>query len=314
MNELFNWLKDSDPSVQYRLERDILNASNHVLTDIQATMLDHGWGYDLMSYQKADGYWNGYYSPKWISSHYTLQTLRCLNYPKTLSIKFAINRILNEEKCKDGGISPSRTHNESDCCVNGMFLNIACYYHAQINDLKSVIDYLILAKIEDGGFNCSFNRHKVHHSAFNSTLCVIEGLWEYEKQGYTYRIDEVKQLRKDAEEFLLIHQLYISDKTSKIIDERYCSTHFPYYWRYDLLRVLEYFADSKHPYDIRFENALKWLESRHKEYRWNVNAHYSGLTYFTMEKAGKPSKMITIKALNVLHYFNRINLESIIKK
>jgi len=72
-------------------------------------------------------------------------------------------------------------------------------------------------------------------------------------------------------------------------------------------------VNSNHPYDIRLENALKWLESKHKNYRWNVNAHYSGLTYFTMEKAGKPSKMITIKALHVLHYFNRINLESILK-
>lgn len=314
MNELFNWLKDSDPSVQFRLEKDLLNSSHQVLIDIQARMLNQGWGHDLLSFQKIDGYWEGYYSPKWISTHYTLQTLRCLNFPKTESIQIAINRIINEEKCKDGGISPSRLHNESDCCVNGMFLTIACYYHANINELKSMIDYLILAQINDGGFNCSFNRHKVKHSAFNSTLCVIEGLWEYEAQGYTYRIDEVKRIRNEAEEFLLVHQLYISDKTYKIIDERYCSTHFPYYWRYDLLRVLEYFSDSNHPYDKRLENALKWLESKHKEYRWNVNAHYSGLTYLTMEKAGKPSKMITIRALKVLHYFNRLNLESIFKK
>ncbi|HET6785692.1 MAG TPA: hypothetical protein VFH18_06685 [Erysipelotrichaceae bacterium] len=314
MNELFNWLKDSDLSIQYRLEKDLLKSPQTVLTDIQTKMLEGGWGYELLTYQKEDGYWEGYYSPKWISTHYTLQTLRCLNYPKTLSIKYAINRILKEEKCKDGGISPSRLHNESDCCVNGMFLTIACYYHANINDLKSMIDYLILAQINDGGFNCSFNRHKVHHSAFNSTLCVIEGLWEYENQGYDYRIDDVKKLRKEAEEFLLHHQLYISDKTNQIIDERYCSTHFPYYWRYDLLRVLEYFVDSNHTYDKRLENALIWLESKHKEYRWNVNAHYSGLTYFTMEKAGKQSKMITIRALKVLHYFNRINIKSIIKK
>jgi len=313
MNELFNWLKDSDLSIKYRFERDILNSSQDDLLKIQLKMLNHGWGHDLMSFQKDDGYWEGYYSPKWISTHYTLQTLRCLNYPKTDSIVLAINRILNEEKCKDGGISPSVHHNESDCCVNGMFLNIACYYHAHIDELKSMIDYLILAQISDGGFNCSFNRHNVIHSAFNSTLCVIEGLWEYEKQGYTYRIDEVMKLRNEAEEFLLLHQLYISDKTNRIIDERYCSTHFPYYWRYDLLRALEYFVDSNHPYDKRFENALKWLESRHKEYRWNMNAHYSGLTYFTMEKAGKPSKMITLKALNVLYYYNRINLDSLFR-
>lgn len=124
MNELFNWLKDSDLSIQFRLEKEILKSTQTVLSKIQTKMLARGWGHDLMSFQKTDGYWEGYYSPKWISTHYTLQTLRCLNYPKTDSIKYAINRILVEEKCKDGGS------------------------------------------------NCSFNRNKVYHSAFNSTLCV----------------------------------------------------------------------------------------------------------------------------------------------
>jgi len=94
MNELFNWLRDSDLSIQYCLEKDLLKSPQTVLSNVQTKMLERGWGYDLLTYQKVDGYWDGYYSPKWISTHYTLQTLRCLNYPKTLSIKFAINRIL----------------------------------------------------------------------------------------------------------------------------------------------------------------------------------------------------------------------------
>ena len=97
---------------------------------MQEEMLITGWGHDLISYQKQDGYWRGYYSPKWIFTYYSLQTLMCLNYPKTDTILFAVNRILIKEKCKDGGKSPSVTHIESDCCVNGMMFAIACYYHA----------------------------------------------------------------------------------------------------------------------------------------------------------------------------------------
>ena len=301
-------IHQSDPSVQYRYHRDILKSDIKVLETIQQEMLKHGWGHTLMSFQMDDAYWTGYYSPKWISTHYTLQTLRCLNYPKTPTIEQAIKRILNEEKCKDGGISPSRTKLWSDCCVNGMFLNIACYFKSNEKDLVSIIDYLIHAQIEDGGFNCSFNRQHVHHSAFNSTLCVLEGLYEYEIQGYTYRLDDVKRMRCEAEEFLLIHQLYISDKTGKIIDDRYCSLHFPYYWRYDLLRSLEYFVYSKHPYDNRLEKAIDWLNSKHKNYQFKLNSHYSGLTYFEMEKAGKISEMITVRALSVLNYYNRLKI------
>lgn len=308
MKEVLDILDHSDPSVRYRLHKDILKSDIKVLKSIQDDMLKVGWGYTLMSFQNEDFYWAGYYQPKWTSTHYTLQTLRCLNYPKTASIIHAINRIVSEEKCNDGGISPSRTKLWSDCCVNGMFLNIACYYEVNEKPLESMIDYLIKAQINDGGFNCSFNRSKVHHSAFNSTLCVIEGLYEYELKGYTYRLDEVKRLRQEAEEFLLVHQLYISDKTGKVIDPRYCSCHFPYYWRYDLLRVLDYFVYSEHPYDVRLESALVWLESIHKNYQFKINAHYPGLMYFEMEKAGKISQMITVRALNILNYYDRLKI------
>lgn len=308
MEEIIEYLEHSDPSVRYRLHRDILKSDIKDLEAIQNDMKHFGWGYTLMSFQMDNSYWYTYYQPKWISTHYTLQTLRCLNYPKTNSIEKAIQRILLEDKCGDGGISPSRTKLWSDCCVNGMFLNFACYYNANAKDLESIIDYLIKAQIKDGGFNCSFYREKVNHSAFNSTLCVIEGLYEYEVQGYKYKIDEVKRMRIEAEEFLLIHQLYISDKTSKIIDDKYCSMHFPYYWRYDLLRALEYFSYSNHPYDGRLEKALVWLESKHKNYRFKLNAQYSGLRYFEMEKAGKESRMITVRAISILNYYNRMKI------
>ncbi len=308
MKDILNHLDQSDPSVRYRLHKDILKSDIKVLETIQHDMIHTGWGHTLMSFQMEDGYWRGYYSPKWISTHYTLQTLRCLNYPKTEMIIYAINRILKEEKCKNGGISPSNTKLWSDCCVNGMFLNIACYFDADEKELESVIDYLVNAQICDGGFNCSFNRHKVVHSAFNSTLCVLEGLYEYEHNGYTYRLEDAKRLRNEAEEFLLSHQLYISDKTGMIIDQRYCSCHFPYYWRYDLLRALEYFTYSKHPYDPRLEKALVWLESINKNNHFKINAHYPGLTYFEMEKVGKESAMITVRALNILNYYNRMKI------
>ena len=93
-----------------------------------------------------------------------------------------------------------------------------------------------------------------------------------------------------------------------IIDQRYCSCHFPYYWRYDLLRALEYFTYSKHPYDPRLEKALVWLESINKNNHFKINAHYPGLTYFEMEKVGKESAMITVRALNILNYYNRMKI------
>lgn len=103
MKDILNHLDQSDPSVRYRLHRDILKSDIKVLETIHHDMIHTGWGHTLMSFQMEDGYWTGYYSPKWISTHYTLQTLRCLNYPRTQSITYAINRILKKKSVKMEG-------------------------------------------------------------------------------------------------------------------------------------------------------------------------------------------------------------------
>jgi hypothetical protein len=82
-------------------------------------------------------------------------------------------------------------------------------------------------QLPDGGYNCRHPRYQVHHGSFHTTICVLEGLWEYQNQGYLYRIDEVKSSRKSAEEFLLMHRLFLSDKDGRIIDDHFLSMHYP---------------------------------------------------------------------------------------
>ncbi len=102
-----------------------------------------------------------------------------------------------------------------------MFLNYASYFTAHEEKLKSVIDMLLKELMLDGGFNCRSNRSKAIHSSLHSTLSVLEGLTEYERNGYTYRLKEVKKAINSSKEFILIHQLFISDRTGKVIDKNF---------------------------------------------------------------------------------------------
>ena len=53
--------------------------------------------------------------------------------------------------------------------------------------------------------------------------------------------DEIKSAIDKANEFILVHKLFKSDKTGKIIDKKMTMLSFSPRWHYDILRALDYF-------------------------------------------------------------------------
>lgn len=302
-SKIRNWLLDGDVSVQYQVYRDLLSEQRK---DLQDRISQEGWGAKFLSKQNPDGHWGReFYQPKWTSTHYTLLDLRnlCIS-PHTASIKRTITMVLKTCKTQDGGILLLKAK-KSDVCVNGMFLNYASYFNGDDIALRSVVDMLLSEHMPDGGFNCMSNRSKVVHSSFHSTLSVLEGLTEYVNNGYTYRIGEVNNTISTSKEFLLLHQLFISDKTGKIIDKNFLKLSYPRRWRYDILSALDYLRYSKTTWDERLSPAIKVLmDKRNKDGTLNLQAKHPGLTHFDMEKAGKPSRWNTLRAMRVLTYFD----------
>lgn len=70
------------------------------------------------------------------------------------------------------------------------------------------------------------------------------------------------------------------------------------------LSALDYFQYSKTPWDDRMQPALDALiKKRNQNGTWNVQAKYPGQTHFDMEKAGRPSRWNTLRALRVINHF-----------
>lgn len=179
-----------------------------------------------------------------------------------------------------------------------MVLNYVTYFRADTNLLKSIVDALLSEHMPDGGFNCRSNRSGAIHSSLHSTLSVLEGLTEYEYNGYSYRIKEVKKTIRSSKEFILIHQLYLSDRTGMIIDKNFLRLSYPRRWRYDILSALDYFQYATTPRDDQMQSALDvLLKKRNKNGTWNVQAKHPGQTHFDMEKAGRPSRWNTLIGL-----------------
>lgn len=302
-NKLINWLLEGDVSIQYQVHRDLLGDDKKNLQDRIAI---EGWGKQFLSKRKKDGNWGiKFYQPKWTSTHYTLYDLRNLCIaPNNPLIQESIEIILENEKASDGGILAIGRNQLSDLCINGMFLNYASYFNASEKDLKSVVDCILSQIMPDGGFNCRSNRYNTVHSSLHTTLSVLEGITEYEINQYNYRLKELINTKKSAIEFILLHQLFISDRTGEIINKDFLKLTYPRRWRYNILSALDYFQHARIQWDDRMKPAIQvLLKKQNKDSTWNTQAKHPGQVHFEMEKAGKPSRWNTLRAMRVFKHF-----------
>jgi len=304
-DEIINWLLEGDVSVKYQTHRDLLGTKGKKIKELKSRIVKEGFGKHFMEKQNPSGHWGmRFYQPKWISTHYTLLDLRGVEIDPSDAISNTINIILAENKSADGGINPARTILQSDVCVNGMFLNYACYFGVEQEKLKSIIDFIILQHMPDGGFNCQYNMGGAVHSSLHSTISVLEGITEYINQGYVYKANELVAIKLKAIEFMLQHRLYKSDRTGKIIRKSFIMLSYPSRWYYDILRALDYLRYANIPYDPRMQDAIDIIiKKRSKDGTWKVQAKHAGEVHFDMEQTGAPSRWNTLRALRVLKYY-----------
>lgn len=303
--EIINWLLEGDVAIQYQTHRDLLKSDGKVLERLRGSISKEGWGREVLSRYNNKGYWGlGFYQPKWTSTHYTLLDLRNLCILATDEINYALEYIVKNYKDVDGGINPSGSVGKSDVCINGMFLNYACYFGIDEKAVKSVVDFIINQQMKDGAFNCRLNRTGAKHSSMHTTICTLEGIREYIDRGYSYRAEELIKIEKEAQQFLLQHKLFKSDHTGEIIHLSMIKLSYPTYWKYDILRSLDYFRKAKVSYDNRLEDAINILISKRiRDGRWKVAAPHTGAIHFSMEQAGKVSRWNTLRAMRVLEYW-----------
>jgi hypothetical protein len=302
--QIIVWLLEGDIAVQYQTRRDLLGEDRF---DLRDRIGKEGWGKQFLEARNSSGGWGQrFYQPKWTSSHYTLLDLRNIEIaPDIPQIWSDISHIIASEKSPvDGGIGPFGAKGVCDVCVNGMFLHYASYFQLPEDDLKSIVDFLLGQHMADGGLNCRSNRGKPHHSSLHTTCSVLEGFLSYLNAGYTYRAADVRVAVRQAEEFMLLHQLFISDRTGLLIEKRFLKLSYPYRWYYSILRALDYLQAAKHPWDDRLQPAIDVLKKkRRKDGRWNVQAKHPGQTHFDMERAGQPSRWVTLFAMRVFKHF-----------
>ncbi len=300
MNAIIQWLLDGDPSIRWQVQRDLLDAPPAVYARERAKVATAGWGARILAHQAADGNWGGgLYTPKWISTTYTLLSLRELGLPQDNSqTQRGCQNLLARGLERDGGINLFRSLEYSETCVNGMLLSLLSYFRCNDRRVESVLRYLLREQMPDGGWNCQRLRGATH-SSFHTTISVLEGLREYRSYDGQSPVAVSRAMRR-GQEFLLRHRLYKSHRSGKVVKPEMTRMYFPPRWHYDFLRGLDYFQSVGADRDARITDAIELLESKRlRDARWPLNKPWSGRVFFQMEAADKPSRWITLRALRI---------------
>ncbi len=306
-NNLIPWLMDGDPAIRWQTMRDLEGAPTNQWQAEQRRTLTEGWGSQFLALQTPDGMWGGgIYSPKWISTTYTLLTLCAIGIPRDHPpAQRAVALVLEKElgsTCNDLFLRNLKAY---DRCIVGMDLTLAAYFGIRDARMDAIVENLLSETLPDGGWNCRHPRAKPHHSSFHTTFNVLEGLREWLDTTPEHALrNDVLEAEKRALEFMLEHRLFKSDKTGEIIHHNFTMLSYPHRWYYNVLRGLAYFARVNAPREERLQDAIALLISRrHADGTWPVQHKYSGKVFFNMEKVGGPSRWNTLRALRVMQWW-----------
>lgn len=308
--DVIDYLMQGDPAIRWQVMRDLEGASPEAIAAERAKVATEGWGARLLAEQADDGRWDrGTYRPgwadesrpffdAWTATHFSLQALWEYGLdPSSPEAVRAIARVRDGVRWEyddrpyfDGEVEP---------CINGIALAIGAYFGQPVD---AIVETTVGQRLSDGGWNCWVPESSV--SSFHSTICVLEGLREWERA--TGGTEASRAARAAGEEYLLERGLYRRKSTGEVADPRMTMLSFPVRWFHDVLRGLDHFrlVDRRDP---RLAGAIELL--RGKADRNGLFAYencHEGPRLFAMEQEGEgfPSRWVTLRALRVLRWWD----------
>ena len=302
---VLEWLLDSDPSIRWQVMRDLTGEAAPAVARERARVATAGWGARLLDLQEADGDWGGgaWVYRSWASTLETLMLLRELGLdPESERARRAIDLVRAHSRFgAEHGHSPF-FEGEVEPCINGRVLACGAYFGVADEGVadegvadeglageglvsERLLERLLSEQLADGGWNC--DAPPSTRSSFNTTICVLEGLWEYER-GHGGG-SAVRDARLRGEAYLLDRGLMRSLSTGAVIERdrksggSWTELSFPTRWHYNVLWGLDYLRRSGATPDERVADAVAVVaEKRDDAGRWALGQPHAGTVHFEL--------------------------------
>jgi len=319
------WLLDSDPAIRWQAMRDLTDASPATIAAERARVAREGLGAEILARQEMDGAWRAEPrrddAPTWLTTLFKMLLLRASGVDGAdPDVERAVARLEAGLRWNDNGCWDLRAADsggnyffagEVEPCINGGVLALGAYFG---RPTESLARRLLGGQLADGGGNCK--APKSTRSSFHSTICVLEGLLEYEHAIGSAAVDDsflslLKAARRRGEEYLLERALFRRRSTGEVANPEFLELAFPPRYHYDVLRGLDYFRNASVLNDVepdaRMKDAVRFIESkRQADGRWLLDRAYNeALALPVGESVGEPSRWNTLRAMCVLSWWEQ---------
>jgi hypothetical protein len=311
MQRVLDWLLEpSQPAVRYLAMKNLFEGTSGAdLDEARRAITSKGWVADILSAQKPGGYWvseEKLYRPKYTSTNWMLLTLSDLGVTKKdPGIAKACSLWMDRFSKADGGFNTDEARKSEHCLAGNTARALIKFGYVDEPRVRSAFNWLVKTQKKNGGWHCWGS---------NGTIDSWEGLSAFAVYPRQKRTRSMKAAVERGCEFYLAREL---SKQGAHYDPWF-RFHFPYHYYYDLLVGLDFMTALGYIDDKRLGLAVSHLKKkRRRDGRWNLDAvhpdyendgkwpswwekYKSRYHPFALENVGRPSKMITLRALTVL--------------
>jgi len=314
------WLLEPDPvnpGVRYFALRDLLGepeTTREVRASRKAVM-QTGPVPVILDNQEDDGHWvkaGSGYSPKYRATTWQLIWLAELGAdPADEGVRKGCEYVLGHSMAVNGAFSANQKPVPSGAvhCLNGNLV-WALYRHGFGGDprLQSALGWISRATTGEGpidfhisgtsgpGFACGVNLGQPCGWGANKAIRALLAVPQADRTRL------IERALKQGAEFLLAYDVA---KATFPYTERVSSTWFKLgfplsYWS-DVLETAANLAALGYGQDRRLEAAWEWvIDKQDEDGRWPLQNSLKGKMWIDVERQGKPSKWVTLRALRAL--------------
>ncbi len=316
-NPVVDWLLEpNQPSVRYLTLTRLLGRpeSDPQLRTTRNAIPTTGWVRDLLSRRDEGGWWGHpkhRMEPRFTSTHWVMLALADLGASReTAEIAASSELWMGNSPLQGGGVGGLGKGKGHHCYTANMVRALIRLGYREDPRIRKTMEWLVQTAHPKGGWSCRFS---TPGPAESRTLDAWEGLAafaEYPRAKWTRAMQDCVER---AAEYYLERELHRQGEPY----EPWYRFHWPTHYYYDLLVGLDCLTALGYGKDPRLRFALDLLRGKRRtDGRWNHDADQidpdpEGAKWFaenpgkrptplTFGTAGRPSKMVTLRALTVL--------------
>ncbi len=315
--KVIDWLLEEDqPSVRYLALRQLLRQkeSDPEVRATKARIPKVGWVAEILARRDPAGWWvrdRGWLEPRFVGTHWNMLALADLGATRAIpEVDRSSEYWMAKSPLRGGGVGGFGKGKGHHCYTANMARGLIQLGFEDDPRVRRTLDWIVRTCHPKGGWSCRFS---TDGPAPSRSLDAWEGLAAFAALPRAKWTPGIQACVERTAEYYLEHELHQQGDRY----EPWYRFHWPVHYYYDLLIGLGCLTALGYGRDPRLGYALDLLRSKRRpDGRWNLDAAQPDpdpetARWFeehperrpaplTFEAAGRPSKMITLRALTVL--------------